>query len=572
MRKAWFVAFGLVATAAACGGSDDDTSNDDADGGGQQATSSSSGSSGAGSTSGGGGSSGTSSGAGSSSSSGGGGSSGTSSSSGGDDLDGGDTDGDAGDEPDADAAIDAGPSFVYRKYDLNHLLVAGQSNALGIGGGIVLDTTARGGPACSAATPEACASLMFSTGVFPTRTCQGDHNGCRFYEARSAFAPLREGDTYFSDDSYALQTPGSSLGNQTASLASSVHFPGIALGAAGTRTLVSNHARSGTGYICLRKGGCPTWWGGGIPATVKPAFTDGIDQVTQAKALADARAWSYAVRGVFVVHGENNHVANRLGQTNPNQDEFPMTATNGMGNTTNYTGALLEWQRDYETAITAITAQTVPVPMFITQMNNWTSVNGYNSSASVIPQQQLAAFRQAPEKVVLVTPTYPFAFTSDKVHLAPEGSRRVGEYFAKAYAQTTFAGRPWAPLYPLQVTRAGAVITVRFHVPAPPLVFDTLAVTDPNGKYGFVFADGGANPATIQTVALSGDSVSVTLDKAPVGANPRLRYASDGTAGASAGPTTGARGNLRDSDDTRAESDANVRLVNWSVAFDEAVP
>ena len=50
----------------------------------------------------------------------------------------------------------------------------------------------------------------------------------------------------------------------------------------------------------------------------------------------------------------------------------------------------------------------------------------------------------------------------------------------------------------------------------------------------------------------------------------RIRYAHTGGVGQPAGPTTGARGNLRDSDATPSRH--GYPLFNWAVHFDEPVP
>jgi hypothetical protein len=63
--------------------------------------------------------------------------------------------------------------------------------------------------------------------------------------------------------------------------------------------------------------------------------------------------------------------------------------------------------------------------------------------------------------------------------------------------------------------------------------------------------------------------VEITLASAPTGANSRLRYAYTGTLGNDAGPTSGPRGNLRDSDAT--ESPSGRTLYNWCVHFDNPV-
>jgi hypothetical protein len=121
-------------------------------------------------------------------------------------------------------------------------------------------------------------------------------------------------------------------------------------------------------------------------------------------------------------------------------------------------------------------------------------------------------------------------------------------------------GKPWEPLRPKAITRAGNVVTIRYHVRVPPLVIDTTRITDP-GFYGFQYRDDGASPPEIQSVALAGtDGVAITLTGPP---NPgaRIVYAIG---------QIRPRGNIRDSDPTASRH--GYPLFNWSVSFDEAVP
>ncbi|HQY60575.1 MAG: hypothetical protein IPF92_11225 [Myxococcales bacterium] len=73
-------------------------------------------------------------------------------------------------------------------------------------------------------------------------------------------------------------------------------------------------------------------------------------------------------------------------------------------------------------------------------------------------------------------------------------------------------------------------------------------------------------------VTLAGtDTVRIKLSAAPLAtAAKSVRYAHTGVAGAPAGATTGARGNLRDSDSTRSRH--GNRLENWAVHFSMPVP
>lgn len=295
--------------------------------------------------------------------------------------------------------------------------------------------------------------------------------------------------------------------------------------------LVSCHGIGGTPYSGLKKG--------------TAAYSNGIAQVTAARSIAERAGYGYVVRAVTNVHGESDHANRNMG----------------------YANDLVQWQSDYETDVKNLTGQREPVPMLQTQISSWTR---YNSATSFIPTLQLAACDMQPDKIYMVAPKYFLSYVPDGVHLDNKGYRWMGEYYAKAYRRIVLEGKPWIPVRPTKVSLAGAEITVTFNVPAPPLVLDTTLVTDP-GSYGFEFWDDSGSPPAITQVALAGpDAVKITLAKAPSGMQKRIRYAYTGKVGALAGPTTGPRGNLRDSDAT-ASPNGN-KLYNWCVHFDEAVP
>lgn len=296
--------------------------------------------------------------------------------------------------------------------------------------------------------------------------------------------------------------------------------------------LVSVHGVGGTAYVGLKKGTVP--------------YSKGIAQAQAGHDLAVAAGKTHVVRAVTNVHGESDSQSNNV----------------------NYAADLLQWQSDYETDVKAITNQSEPIPMFHTQFSSWTRLAGLPTT-SIIPSAQLAASVDNPAKIILVGAKYHLPYAADGVHLTADGYKHMGEDYAKAYRRVILEGKTWEPVRPKTITRVGAVVTVKMHVPAPPLVLDTTLVSDP-GKNGFEWVDAGPTTPTVASVALTApDTVVITLSGTP-NANGRLRYAFTGTSGALGGPMTGPRGNLRDSDATPSRD--GFKLYNWCVHFDAAVP
>lgn len=411
----------------------------------------------------------------------------------------------------ADAAIDAPSDAADADGGAPFVFVHRDINHV-LGTGQSLSVGSQGTPFLTTTQPYD--NITFVTGVLSGGT------------GLTSFIPLVEGD------GAGVETLSSSFANLVTKLAREIVFVSGPAGKNGHDLLVSAHGVGGTAYVGLKKGTTP--------------FSNGMAQVTAGKALAAAAGKSYVVRAVTNVHGESDHIAKNAG----------------------YQANLLEWQKDYETDVKAITGQSDPIPMFETQISSWTR---YNTTTSTIPTQQLGAHVAAPGKVILVGAKYHLEYVADGVHLTAAGYQHMGEYYAKAYRHVVLEGKTWEPVRPKTITRAGAVITVKMHVPVPPLVMDTTLVSDP-GNFGFEYRDdsGAAAPA-ISSVAITGaDTVTITLAAAPTGANKRLGYAWTGTLGARGGATTGPRGNLRDSDVT--PSRGGYDLSNWCIHFEDVVP
>ena len=170
--------------------------------------------------------------------------------------------------------------------------------------------------------------------------------------------------------------------------------------------------------------------------------------------------------------------------------------------------------------------------------------------------------------IFMACPTYVFPYISDGVHLQSHSSRWLGTYFGKALFHILTEGE-FSPLQPSSIVRTGRVITIKFNVQHPPLVLDTTLVTDP-GDYGFEVYSGDIKQSIESVGIINSNAVRIVLDTTPA-ESVTVKYGV-GVTGSAAGPTTGARGNLRDSDPTNNYFDSEIgydySLYNWCVFFD----
>lgn len=273
--------------------------------------------------------------------------------------------------------------------------------------------------------------------------------------------------------------------------------------------LVSVAGSGGSDYDTIKKG--------------TTTYNNALAQVTAGLSEAGDLDLTYGVKAVTVVHGEADGNAGSL----------------------TYDADVIEWQADYEADIQAITGQTEAIPILHTQMS---AIAG-----SDVPLAQLRAHIARPGRIILVGPKYHLP-TVDGSHLTNEGYRQLGEEYGKVYYRVIVRGETWQPLRPMAVSIAGAVITIRFYVPAPPLVFDTSLVSAVTNM-GFEWS----GSETITDVSIVGDdTVEITLDGSPVSSG-QISYAQNASIA----------GNLRDSDDTSSLN--GYDLYNWCVHFDETV-
>lgn len=447
--------------------------------------------------------------------------------------------------PEESGAPDAQPPRrPYKHFDINHVLITGQSNSVSNSGRPVITKT------------QPYTNIMFNTGTMPMMGNKSnpnggcDGNGCTTFQAPTSFVPLVEGDGFFNSLD-GVETISAAAAN-AASFAFlgkiAVDDPWIPKGRPHD-VLTTLHGRSGNTYWCLRKGGCNYKQGYLAP------FDQALMEVSSAKSLAATLGKSYVVRGVFVIHGESDHYSYTAGV-----QEFPLPSSDGKSILKDYADALIEWQKDYESSVKLITGQTEPIPLFVSQISGWN-----DARTSALANMQLDAHIRSDGKVILAGPSYALQMNQqDCLHYTALGEGQLGEMFARAYSQTIFEGVSWSPVYPKSAVRTGRTITIKFHVPTPPLVIDTQKVAFA-ANFGF---ESSAGP--IQSVEIASPTeVKIVLTTEPVGKS-RLSYAQNQPVPGCAATPNGARGNIRDSN-----SSASVKgfdQSNWSAHFDIEVP
>ena len=294
--------------------------------------------------------------------------------------------------------------------------------------------------------------------------------------------------------------------------------------------MIANWGLGSAGYATLKKG--------------TTQYNNSMTSLVNAKRLSPRYNQGFVVPGIVVVHGE---------------------ADTG---SFEYQNDIEQWQADYENDIKAITGQSSTIPMFHTQASSFGvfTRSGY---------AMIAASEANPTKHILVGPKY-FLQHSDGVHLVNTSYRKLGEYYAKAWNKVVVQGGTWTPLSPESVTLTGRDIDIQFKGNVGSLVLDTTLVSDP-GNYGFVYSDS-ATSTTISSVTVTGSStVRITLADVPTGDNKKIAYAVGTGVSGAGGPTTGPRGNLRDSDPALSQYDSDNNgfsdnLYNWTVHFEKYLP
>lgn len=229
------------------------------------------------------------------------------------------------------------------------------------------------------------------------------------------------------------------------------------------------------------------------------------------------------------------------------QGEWDYSTANGSTKATKalYKAALNTLVTDMVADAKAATGQTLDPAFFVYQTGaTYTAdadMNGLPGLHVGMAQLEVAIER---DKVFMVGPIYPV--TDKGGHLDSNGSRWYGSQIGKVFHRVVTLGQDWSPLRPLRIRRVKLDVYIDFHVPEPPLAFDTPYVQSVAASYtdkGFKVTDT-LGTIALSEVALAGQTiVRLKLAREPVG-DAFVWYASK--------TTFNGNGMLRDSDPTVA--------------------
>lgn len=265
--------------------------------------------------------------------------------------------------------------------------------------------------------------------------------------------------------------------------------------------------------------------------------------------LAKAEGKTYGVGAIIVTHGESDA---------GNKD---------------YENELYQLWQDYNTDLPAITGQTQKIPMIVSQQD---SCNDRSPST----QAQWKIGVDHPAEIVCSGPKYQYPYFNDAIHLTSDGYRQLGEKYGQIYFARVILGQDWQPLEPVRVEHNGKTITIHFHVPVPPLAWET-RFQPPHqsddawkaGK-GFEISTSAGDKVTITSAKISRDSVIITCATDP-GSNARVSYAMIADPGRAKMmtpyPGTFRWGQLRDSDPF-VGANTKEPQPNYCVAFELTTP
>lgn len=278
------------------------------------------------------------------------------------------------------------------------------------------------------------------------------------------------------------------------------------------------------------------------------AYKKFLEEIEGAYQKAQDKGWNFVVPAFCWMQGEDDIVWQK---------------------SKNYKKDLKQFQTDLNRDVKAITKQRQDVVCITYQTNCLTlskdfNENAFDSRETGVPQAQIELIRD--DSLFMGSgPTYPYVFAREHVHIDGISQKRLG-YLAGLSVIRLLEAKPSKGLIPDGFQVSGNTVLVKFDVPVPPLVLDTIAVKyAPN--YGFSVIDS-TNTNILEKVVLKNNELKLYCKKSPSGA--KVRYAVNGTKKKS-GYKYGPRGNLRDSQGDALTATINKKIYplhNWCYQFD----
>lgn len=217
-------------------------------------------------------------------------------------------------------------------------------------------------------------------------------------------------------------------------------------------------------------------------------------------------------------------------------------------------------------------------PISETKLYSIQTSTGLNKGNATVSIAQLEASEED-DNIILVGPQYPLEeHLLDFAHLMNTGSNLLGRYCGRAYYQEEVLGSPWVPLKMTSVVASDSTtIVVTFHVPTPPISFDTTNLP-PTQDHGFKIVDD-SGTKTINSLQVTGnDEITIVVNSA-LGNNPKVRLGLDYLgSGMKLGWTPefdhgGGSTNIRDSNSEifQFQHDIAYPMYNWAIGSEKSI-
>lgn len=274
-----------------------------------------------------------------------------------------------------------------------------------------------------------------------------------------------------------------------------------------------------------------------------------IYEVKHAYQEAKNRGWDFYVAAICWMQGES--------------DIIDYT-------TYDYQDQLIQFRKDAETDIKAITRQNKEIPLILYQSNVVTRAKlfkptNYNCIETRVAQSVVNLLAKD-NHFWASGPTYPYNFVKEALHIDGHGQKMIGNLAAISALNIIRSDVKFRGLIPLESYGSGNDAIVMMNVPCPPLVIDTISVSPvKNCGFSVITPD---NKDIADSISIEGSHVRIHCSQSPI--DCKIRYAINGEKEKS-GYKHGARGNLRDSQgDSRTTDIAgkNYPLYNWCYQFD----